>query len=57
MTVKRMLEDGYMIIKVQTPCLLTCIKELNTPRYMSVRRSSTAYSKPMAVFDLQRSEG
>jgi electron transfer flavoprotein beta subunit len=35
-TVKRMLEDGYMTIKVQTPCLLTCIKELNTPRYMSV---------------------
>ncbi len=28
-TVKRMLEDGYMTIKVQTPCLLTCIKELN----------------------------
>ena len=33
-----MLEDGYMTIKVQTPCLLTCIKELNTPRYMSVER-------------------
>ncbi len=31
LTVKRMLEDGYMTIKVQTPCLLTCIKELNTP--------------------------
>ena len=23
-----MLEDGYMMIKTQTPCLLTCIKEL-----------------------------
>ena len=23
-----------MELKVQTPCLLTCIKELNTPRYM-----------------------
>ena len=33
-----MLEDGYMTIKVNTPCLITCIKELNTPRYMSVRR-------------------
>ena len=38
LTVKRMLEDGYMTIKVKTPCLITCIKELNTPRYMSVRR-------------------
>ena len=35
-TVQRMLEDGYMTIKTQTPCLITCIKELNEPRYMSV---------------------
>ena len=50
-TVKRMLEDGYMTIKVQTPCLLTCIKELNEPRYMSVGGVFEAYSKPMEVFD------
>ena len=31
LTIKRMLEDGYMTIKVNTPCLITCIKELNTP--------------------------
>ena len=35
-TAKRMLEDGYMTIKVNTPCLPTCIKELNEPLYMSV---------------------
>ena len=35
-TVKRLLEDGYMTIKVQTPCLLTFVKELNDARYMSV---------------------
>ena len=35
-TVKRQLEDGYEVIKVQTPCMLTCIKELNEPRYMSI---------------------
>ena len=50
-TVKRMLEDGYMTIKVKTPCLLTCIKELNEPRYMSVGGVFDAYSKPMDVFD------
>jgi electron transfer flavoprotein beta subunit len=50
-TCKRMLEDGYMTIKVHTPCLLTCIKELNTPRYMSVSGVFEAYGKPMAVFD------
>lgn len=35
-TVKRQLEDGYELIDVQLPCLLTTIKELNTPRYMTV---------------------
>ena len=48
---KRMLEDGYMTLKVKTPCLLTCIKELNTPRYMSVSGIFECYSKPMEVFD------
>lgn len=36
-TVKRALEDGYELIKIQTPCMLTAIKELNSPRYMSIR--------------------
>ena len=34
--VKRALEDGYENLKVKLPCVLTAIKELNTPRYMSV---------------------
>ena len=50
-TVKRMLEDGYMTIETQTPCLLTCIKELNEPRYMSVPCIFECYDKPIDVFD------
>ena len=50
-TVQRMLEDGYMTIKVQTPCLLTCIKELNEPRYMSVGGIFECYEKPYEVLD------
>ena len=50
LTVRRMLEDGYMTVQVQTPCLLTCIKELNTPRYMSVPGIFECYSKPYEVF-------
>ena len=50
-TCKRMLEDGYMTIETQTPCLLTAIKELNTPRYMSIRGIFECYSKPLSVFD------
>ena len=51
LTVKRQLEYGYMELKVQTPCLLTCIKELNTPRYMSVSGIFECYDKPLEVFD------
>ena len=36
-TVKRQLEDGYELIKLNTPCMLTAIKELNEPRYMSMK--------------------
>ena len=36
-TVKRQLEDGYEMIKIQTPCMLTAIKELNEPRYMTMK--------------------
>ena len=53
-TVKRMLEDGYMTIKVQTPCLLTCIKELNEPRYMSIGGIYETYSKPLETFDYEK---
>ena len=52
-TVKRMLEDGYMTLRVQTPCLLTCIKELNQPRYMSVSGIMDCYSKPYEVYDYE----
>ena len=50
-TVKRMLEDGYMTIKVQTPCLITCIKELNNPRYMSIGGIYETYNKPLETYD------
>jgi len=51
LTVKRALEDGYMTIQVQTPCLITCIKELNTPRYMTVKGILECDSKPYTVYD------
>ena len=53
-TVKRMLEDGYMTIKVKTPCLLTCIKELNEPRYMSIDGIYATYNKPLETFDYEK---
>ena len=52
-TVKRLLEDGYMTIKVQTPCLLTCVKELNDARYMSVGGIMECYQKPLEVYNYE----
>ncbi len=51
LTVKRMLEDGYQRVEVHTPCLLTCIKELNTPRYMTVKGILEYDKKPRLVYD------
>ncbi len=53
LTIKRMLEDGHMMIKTKTPCLITCIKELNDPRYMSVSGIFECYDKPFEVFDYE----
>jgi len=41
--VKRALEDGYEVIKVKMPVLLTAIKELNAPRYPSIKGIFEAY--------------
>ena len=54
LTIKRMLEDGYMTIKVQTPCLITCIKELNNPRYMSIGGIYETYNKPLETYDYDK---
>lgn len=50
-TVKRQFEDGYHIVKVKTPCLLTAIAELAEPRYMSVGGVFDAYQKEIKIFD------
>jgi electron transfer flavoprotein beta subunit len=34
--VNRALEDGYQLVEVKTPCLLTAIEELNEARYMNI---------------------
>lgn len=49
--VNRQMEDGYEVIEVQTPCLLTVVKELNEPRYMSVGGIVEAYQKEITVWD------
>ena len=36
--VKKMFEDEYQKIKVNMPCLLTVLREMNQPRYMTISR-------------------
>ena len=53
--IKRLLEDGYMTVEVKTPCLITCVKELNEPRYLTVKGIlevfDTPEKKPITVLD------
>lgn len=48
-TVQRALEDGYQVISLKMPCLLTMIKELNAPRYPSVGGIFNAYEKEVVI--------
>lgn len=50
-TVERQLEDGYEILEVKMPCLLTAVKELNVPRYMTVAGIMNAYKKDITVWN------
>ena len=49
--VERALEDGYEVIEIQRPCVLTAIKELNKPRYMTISKIEDAYKKEINVWD------
>ncbi|NDO47713.1 electron transfer flavoprotein subunit beta/FixA family protein [Clostridium sp. MD294] len=53
LVVRRQFEDGYHIIKIKTPCLLTAIAELAQPRYMNVRGVVEAYEKEIKVLGFE----
>jgi electron transfer flavoprotein beta subunit len=51
-TVERALEDGYEVIEIEMPCLLTAIKELNDPRYMTVAGVYDALDADIPVYGI-----
>jgi len=53
LVVKRQFEDGYHIIKIKTPCLLTAIQELAEPRYMTVSGVWEAYKKEVKTIGFE----
>lgn len=50
--VQRKLEDGYEVIQVDTPVLLTAVGELNTPRYMTIAGIMNAYEKDTVIWTI-----
>lgn len=53
LVVRRQFEDGYHIVKIKTPCLLTAITELAQPRYMNVRGIVEAYEKEIGIIGFE----
>lgn len=48
--VTKALEDGYEVVEIPMPCLLTAIKELNEPRYMDARNIFQIFKKEVKVW-------
>lgn len=44
------LEDGYEVLEVKMPCLLTAIKELNHPRYMDAKNVFQIFKKEIKIW-------
>ena len=53
LTVRRQLEDGYETVEVTLPALLTAVKELNTPRYMTIGGIVTACKAEITVWSMK----
>lgn len=52
--IKRIMEDGYQRLRVQMPCLITTLAEMNEPRYMTVQGIFDAHrEKTVQVWTLQ----
>mgnify|MGYP001295824841 CR=1 FL=1 len=45
LVVKKWTEEGYQLLEVETPCVVTVLSSANRPRYMSVRGIVEAYDK------------
>ena len=48
-TIKKATEDGYQVVEVDSPCLVTVLATANQARYMTVRGIVEAFDKPVEV--------
>lgn len=49
--VERILEDGYEVLDIQTPCLVTVSNEANRPRYPTLKGIMAAGKKQIPTWD------
>lgn len=52
-TIKKANEEGYQVVQVEAPCLVTVLASANEPRYMSVNGIMTAYKKEVEVWGFE----
>ena len=53
-TIKKQLEDGYQILEMQAPCVVTALASSVQPRYMTVNGIVTAFDKEIEVWGADR---
>lgn len=53
-TVNKETEEGYQILEVAPPCVLTVLASANRARYMSVSGIMTAFDKEVEIWDAAR---
>lgn len=51
LVVKRAIEDGYCLLEVETPALITVLAEANKPRYMHAAGIVGAFDKEVEIWD------
>jgi len=47
---RRLVEEGYQVVEVELPCLLTVVKEIATPRLPTLRGKKIARTEPLTFF-------
>ncbi|MGF6906417.1 electron transfer flavoprotein subunit beta [Fusobacterium sp. PH5-44] len=53
LTIKRAVEDGYYLMEVELPALVTVLTEANSPRYMRVKGIVEAFDKPIETWTFE----
>jgi electron transfer flavoprotein beta subunit len=55
-TIKKSIEDGYQILEVDAPCVVTVLASANKARYMSVRGIVDAYDREVEIWGFDKLE-